>query len=112
MNLLKIEIKKIDGRMMNKNLFKSIHITPRLENYPLYLCSWNNGETIEVHSEETLKEEYKNSNLFNCDEAKKTMFHCNYEGEFLLDDYLKESKKSYYLNMPFHSSNMTINRIC
>ena len=36
-------------------------------NKPQYLCSWD--ETLEVHTRETLLEQYKDTNLFN-DDAK------------------------------------------
>ncbi len=33
-----------------------------------YLCSWNNGDIIQIHTNKTLWNEYKDTNLFDDDE--------------------------------------------
>tara|TARA_R100001244_G_scaffold131836_2_gene105949 strand:- start:3 stop:317 length:315 start_codon:yes stop_codon:yes gene_type:complete len=32
---------------------------------PLFLCSWNGNDVIQIHTEETLYNEYKDTNLFD-----------------------------------------------
>lgn len=32
---------------------------------PLYLCRWNNNEIVEVHTERSLYETYKDTNLYD-----------------------------------------------
>jgi hypothetical protein len=34
---------------------------------PLFLCRWNDGEIIELHTRKSLFERYKHTNLFNVD---------------------------------------------
>jgi len=37
---------------------------------PIYLCTWNDGEIVEIHTEETLKKDYVGTNLFETTEHK------------------------------------------
>lgn len=34
---------------------------------PLFLCRWNDGEIVEIHTKESLFEQYKDTNLFDED---------------------------------------------
>ena len=36
-----------------------------LSNEHLFLCSWNGTECVQIHTIETLREEYKETNLFD-----------------------------------------------
>ncbi len=40
---------------------------------PLFLCRWNDGEIIEVHTKKSLYDQYKNTNLFDEDEEKQDL---------------------------------------
>ena len=51
--------------------FESIYLAPRKDKEVIYLCSWNGGEIVQIHSEKTLREDYEKSNLFNA-EADET----------------------------------------
>ena len=84
-----------------------------------YLCKWNGDEIIQIHTEETLRADYKDSNLFNCKEAKETKFSvCRGHWPFyipetlLLEDYLKKSQKdSTFIGISFIAHNMEIQRM-
>ena len=104
--------------MSNNHQFTKIFVNPS------YLCSWNNNDKVEIHTIETLKQDYPI--LFN--EQKNEIFCCHVNG---LDDYsfidyiklsskgtgLKDTKNTIYvkpvdfLNVPFDCDNMTITRI-
>lgn len=32
---------------------------------PVYLCTWNDGELVEIHTMDSLYEKYKDTNLFD-----------------------------------------------
>ena len=79
---------------------------------PIYLCDWNDGEIVQIHSKETLEKEYKETNLFD-DDGK---YFSNYTNgfkyhSFTIQDYLEKSKDDDYYNIPFRCDNMTIIRI-
>ena len=91
--------------------FESIYLAPRKDKEVIYLCTWNGGEIVQIHTEKTLREDYKGSNLFDCAEADETYFY-NGGRSLLLKDYLKKSKKDLdYLGDSFSAHNMEIERI-
>ena len=94
--------------------FESIYLAPRKDKEVIYLCTWNSGEIVQIHTEKTLREDYKGSNLFDCQEADETYFSCMGNGydDLILEDYLKHSKKDDdFLNIEYHKDNMEIERI-
>ena len=75
---------------------------------PVFLCSWDWGEVVEIHTQESLREMYEETNLFNDDdgwgwEIKELM---NFEEllEHLTINTIDMGKV-------FHNDNMTIQRI-
>jgi len=80
------------------------------DNIAKYLCIWNSGEIVQIHTEKTLREDYKDSNLFDCEEADETLFDDGDE-YMTLEDYLKTSKKDEYVDINFRAGNMEIRRI-
>ena len=40
---------------------------------PLFLCRWNDGEIIQVHTKRSLINQYKDTNLFDEDEEKQDL---------------------------------------
>ena len=91
--------------------FESICLAPRKDKKVIYLCTWNSGEIVQIHTEKTLREDYKGSNLFDCQEADESYFG-NGSNSLLLKDYLKKSKKdSDFLFDSFICHNMEIERI-
>ena len=46
---------------------KSITITND-NNEKMYLCTWNDGDIVQVHTEKTLRTEYEGTNLFDEEE--------------------------------------------
>ncbi len=91
------------------NQFESIHLSPRKDKEVIYLCTWNGGEIVQIHTEKTLREEYDGSNLFDCEESDETYFY-NGSVSLLLKDYLKKSKLDYFRDS-FKADNMEIERI-
>jgi hypothetical protein len=83
-----------------------------LSNEPLYLCSWNNNEIVQIHSKETLEKEYKETNLFEDDEKHFSSFSNGFKNYFFtIQKYLEESEDLDFLNVPFICDNMEITRI-
>ena len=39
-----------------------------IANTPLFLCEWNGGDNVEIHTRETLYARYKDSGLYDTDE--------------------------------------------
>ena len=35
---------------------------------PLFICSWNGGDQVEIHTRQTLLDNYKQTNLFDTEE--------------------------------------------
>ena len=66
--------------------FESIYLAPRKDKEVIYLCTWNGGEIVQIHTEKTLREDYKGSNLFTA-EADETYFSCG-DISLLLKEYL------------------------
>jgi len=67
---------------------KSITLKPTNNN--IYLCSWNGDEIVQIHTKETLYNEYKDTNLFE-DDCEIGKYH-TLEGEVFenLHDLLNE----------------------
>jgi hypothetical protein len=42
-------------------------------NSPLFLCRWNDGEIIQLHTRKSLFDQYKDTNLFDEDEEKQDL---------------------------------------
>lgn len=42
-------------------------------NSPMFLCRWNDGEIIQVHTKESLFQQYKDTNLFRVDEQAQDL---------------------------------------
>ena len=79
---------------------------------PLYLCDWNDGEIVQVHSKETLEKEYAETNLFDDDEKRFSNFTNGFKYSSLtIQDYLELSEDIDYYSVPFRCDNMTITRI-
>lgn len=69
---------------------------------PIFLCSWNYDEIVELHTKKSLKDKYGETNLYDLDnEIMYAFAGMNFE-ELL--DYM--SRGSHY-----HIDNMTIERI-
>lgn len=62
------------GRLdCNTNNYKERKLIMKLDmNKPHYLCSWD--ETLEVHTRETLYDQYKDTNLYNNDATNDWFF--------------------------------------
>ena len=43
------------------------------DNEKMYLCTWNEGDIVEIHTEKTLRKEYEGTNLF--DKGENTLVH-------------------------------------
>lgn len=75
---------------------------------PVYLCEWNGGETVEIHTRETLTDTFG-----------ETLFDPDEDGwgweirELMTFDKLIEHLETYPgdKGRPFHNENMTITRI-
>jgi hypothetical protein len=81
-----------------------------------YLCSWNGYEIVQIHTKETLYNDYKDTNLFevNEDETYNSYFESFGNGfdNFLIKDYLDHSSEDDdFLGVSFHCDNMKIIRI-
>jgi hypothetical protein len=81
-------------------------------NAPLFLCQWNDGEIIQLHTKESLYEQYKDTNLFDEDEEKQDL-----EGNTLAVGVLEWMEALSYVNFTWqtHESftfdNFTMRRI-
>ena len=102
---------------------KSIKIE-NANNEKMYLCSWNDGDIVEVHTEKTLRKEYQGTNLFDKEEGKlvnDAMFNwCTliptkaYDKARSLDDVFKKfnDEKNYsFVGYTWRLDNCTIERI-
>lgn len=76
---------------------------------PIFLCSWEDGEIIEIHTRKSLWDQYQDSGLYDPEddgwgwEIRELM---NFEG--LLRHLETESMDK---GRAFHNENMTIQRI-
>tara|TARA_R100000541_G_scaffold14140_2_gene23480 strand:- start:19 stop:363 length:345 start_codon:yes stop_codon:yes gene_type:complete len=110
--------------------FKSINIAPNDPDFDVakYYCSWNGGEIIQIHTKETLYEEYKDTNLFDGNgklvsypfgnsHAPSKHFKPLTMNEYLYNSSINEIKigggfdVNEYLNENFICDNMEIKRI-
>ena len=79
---------------------------------PIYLCDWNDGEIVQIHSKETLEKEYAETNLFDEDEKRFSNYSNGFKYSSLrIQDYLELSKDDDYYNISFRCDNMTLIRI-
>nr|BAR27949.1 hypothetical protein [uncultured Mediterranean phage uvMED] len=77
-----------------------------------YLCSWNSNDIVQIHTKETLWNEYKDSNLFDDDDDMLFETLGNGFDNFKIKDYLKlSSEDDDFLNVNFICDNMEIKRI-
>ena len=77
-----------------------------------YLCSWNNNDIIQIHTKQTLLNEYKETNQFDDDEDMLFETIGNGFDNFKFKDYLTlSSKNDDFLNVNFICDNMEITRI-
>ena len=87
-------------------------ITMSLTRCNIYLCRWNGDEIVQIHTKETLYNEYKDTNLFDDDEDMLFETIGNGFDNFKFKDYLKlSSKDEDFLNVNFICDNMEITRI-
>lgn len=76
---------------------------------PVYLCEWDGGEIVEIHTRKSLWDQYQDSGLYNPEddswawEIQELMTF-----DALLDHLETESLDK---GKPFHNDNMTITRI-
>tara|TARA_R100001377_G_C3168749_1_gene102286 strand:- start:343 stop:657 length:315 start_codon:yes stop_codon:yes gene_type:complete len=100
--------------------FKSINIAPNDPDFDVakYYCSWNGGEIIQIHTKETLYEEYKDTNLFDGNgKFASKHFKPLTMNEYLYNSSINEIKigggfdVNEYLNENFICDNMEIKRI-
>lgn len=81
-------------------------------NAPLFLCQWNDGEIIQLHTKESLYEQYKDTNLFDEDEEKQDL-----EGNTLAVGVLEWMEAMSYVNFTWQTheaftfDNFTMKRI-
>ena len=72
------------------------------EPHALFLCVWNGGEIIEIHTTTSMREHYGQSNLFDIDE-----FRYAFDTDLSFEEYLlKMVSGDYYV-----FDNMEIRRI-
>ena len=81
-----------------------------------YLCSWNGHEIVQIHTKQTLYNDYKDTNLFEVNENETLNAYFQSIGNgfdnFLIKDYLDySSKDDDFLGISFHCDNMKIIRI-
>jgi len=79
-----------------------------------YLTTWNGNDIVQIHTKETLYNEYKETNLFDefDDDSQNVYFYLLTGERYLLKDYLnKSSEDDDFLNDTFYADNMTIEKI-
>ena len=77
-----------------------------------YLCSWNGNDIVQIHTKETLWNDYKDTNLFDDDDDMLFGTMGNGFDNFKFKDYLRlSSKDEDFLNVNFICDNMEITRI-
>lgn len=87
---------------------------------PSFLCTWNDGEKVEVHTRQSLEKHYGDTNLFDKD-CEKWYPSDDYMGEEPWDNLssllnfiggkFEGFDRSYSLSCIFTCDNMTIQRI-
>ena len=78
-----------------------------------YLTTWNGNDIVQMHTKETLYNEFKETGLFDefDDDSQNVYFFSNYE-RYLLKDYLnKSSEDDDFLGDTYYADNMTIEKI-
>ena len=76
---------------------------------PVYLCTWNSGEIVEIHTAQTLRHDYTDTNLFDPDDD-----NWGFEIQTLMTfDALLDHLENETIDKGriFHNDNMTIQRI-
>ena len=87
-------------------------ITLTTDDTPKYLCSWNNGEIVQVHTQDTLKNDYIDTNLY--DDKEENIFQCFFMAYEPLPfkKYLRKSlTNESFIGIKFYCDNMMITRI-
>tara|TARA_R110000851_G_scaffold93789_1_gene204187 strand:+ start:282 stop:560 length:279 start_codon:yes stop_codon:yes gene_type:complete len=87
---------------------KSITLKPTTTN--IYLCSWNGDAIVQIHTKETLYNEYKDTNLFESGDKYQTF---DFESFTNLHELLEvwEEKKWDMNNEIYTEDNFTIRLI-
>ena len=81
-------------------------------NEPLFLCKWNGGDIVEIHTRLTLYATYKNTGLY--DNPSTGDGWSNFESINDLLDHLSFTDKdnyNYFDNEKYTNDNMSIQRI-
>lgn len=86
------------------------------EDQVVYLCRWNGNEIVEVHTNDSLFEKYKATNLYKGNREYENKLYnfgmMDQSFELCLEDYLDSSKfHDSYINQDFTLDNFTIRRI-
>ena len=79
-----------------------------------YRCTWKWDEITETHTIKSLKDKYKDSNLFSSEENKRNLFtsHGNGYDNITFEDYLKySSADADFIGVSYDCDNMSIIRI-
>ena len=85
-----------------------------ITNTPSFLCTWNDGEKVEVHTRQSLEKHYGDTNAFEIADCEIWYSNHDYLGRWkslgkLLD--FVTSDVEYCLSGIFTCDNMTIQRI-
>ena len=82
---------------------------------PLYFCNWNDGDTRQIHTRETLYSMYKDTNLYDTDDSSLNEWGDNFESFNELLDHLSFNDENAFNGMfdneVYRNDNMTIQRI-
>tara|TARA_R110002020_G_C15945067_1_gene745059 strand:+ start:341 stop:646 length:306 start_codon:yes stop_codon:yes gene_type:complete len=82
---------------------------------PLYLCEWNSGDIVQIHTRESLYDFYKDTNLYDTDEHDLNEWDDRFEGINELLDHLETNDEDAFNgrfdNEVYRNDNMTIQRI-
>ena len=82
---------------------------------PLYLCEWNSGDIVQIHTRESLYDFYKDTNLYDTDEHDLNEWNDRFEGINELLDHLETNDEDAFNgrfdNEVYRNDNMTIQRI-
>ena len=82
---------------------------------PLFLCKWNGGDTVEIHTRQTLYQAYKDTGLYDTDDEFGGWKHQDSYIFFnpLLDhlSFTDEDNYDYFDDDIYTNDNMSIQRI-
>ena len=91
---------------------------------PLYLCEWNYGDTVEIHTRESLYNKYEGTNLYDTGEHDLNEWDDRFEGINELLDHLETNDQDFdakvgdsfvawidFDNEVYRNDNITIQRI-